>query len=353
MPSLLLVDDKIDLAHDLGSQIEATLGRKGIVKYWIPPKGSTNPRSDFMAELDADTLLVVTDYDLTTAQTGLFGPSVVAWGQQAAIPVADYSRQNVGDLPREPDFFEIRVPREDAVDPAHFISSVFQGFEAIGKALVDSPDFLDERSPAAVLAKVLGKPELEPDLSLYALRLAPASGALTTFLFDNPPSTDKAAILRYVVGHLLLNSVLRYPGPIVSSSGLRAYLATDDAAKPEIAELFKDARYQGPFAALDSYYWLNHVDDLLGRMLPEPTETETSGEANRKAIEAKLGHTVAQHACPRCGGTNGGFFCPFTTRTVCVLPTCSVGSNSWIPQGARVCRIERDFFDEWSPILGL
>jgi hypothetical protein len=137
---------------------------------------------------------------------------------------------------------------------------------------------------------------------------------------------------------------------------LKSYVATEDADNANVVALFDGARYCGPFADKDEYFWLSGIDavlDDLKRSLPENYEAETTGEFYREALERKLSRDLARHDCPRCHGKNGGFFCPFTERTVCQLPDCSVGSNSWIPQGAKICRIERDFFDEWAPILGL
>jgi hypothetical protein len=174
---------------------------------------------------------------------------------------------------------------------------------------------------------------------------------------DQEPSDErKRRLLSYIIGHLLLNAVLRFPGPIMSMRALKAYTASDEADAPDILALFAPAAYAGPFSRLDTFFWLSKVDEILDTYigaLPADVQTETSGEMNRKAIEAHLNRDLARHGCPRCQGANGGFYCPLTQRTVCLRQDCSVGSNSWIPAGARLCRIERDFFDEWAPVLGL
>ena len=55
-----------------------------------------------------------------------------------------------------------------------------------------------------------------------------------------------------------------------------------------------------------------------------------------------------------CGGTKGGFSCPFTRRAVCERVDCSSTASSWVPSGAYACRVERDSLrGERAPILGL
>lgn len=356
MPAILFVDDKPEQLHELTGQVQHELHERHVdLRTWIPAKGE-DPKCAFDKNVGDDTTLVVTDYDLTEGQTGLFGSTIVEWCQQLAIPVAGYSRA-VGALKKEPDLFEIRVPREG--DAGRFVTGVFLGFDRINNAIAQGKDLWKERSPAAVLARVVEAPNAEADFALYAVRLAAASGALTSRVMQsvNPneePSADaKRALLGYIVGHLLLNAVLRYPGPILSKRALEAYLATNDACTSDVLDLFNAARYHGPFAELDIFHWLSGVDETLEGIIPDNVETETNGELHRIAVEGFLKRSLARHSCPRCDGQNGGFLCPFTAKTVCLRADCSVGSNSWIPQGARLCRIERDFFDEWSPVLGL
>lgn len=353
MPAILFIDDKPEQLREITEGVRSVLkGRNVELRMWTPSKDE-DPKAVFDKKLANDTTLVVTDQDLTEGQTGLFGSTIVEWCQQAAVPVADYSRAVVG-LTAEPDLFEIRVPRAEA--PASFIAAVFLGFEKINKTIEEDQDLGKERSPAAVLSRVVDAPELESDFALYAVRLASTSGALTSRVIHGAVPAEepgKKALLAYIVGHLLLNAVLRYPGPILSLRALEAYLATPEAGKTEVLELFKKARYDGPFAALDTFHWLSAVDEMLERLIPHDVSTETNGELHRRGLEDSLKTTFARHSCPRCHGQNGGFLCPFTKKIVCLRSDCSVGSNSWIPQGARLCRIEREFFDEWSPVLGL
>jgi hypothetical protein len=357
IPSILLIDDNEQAVKDLAKALAGLLDPKKVaIKTWIP-RDEGDPRKIFAAKIESDPRLVVTDYDLTSGgQTGLFGSSIVAWCQQRAIPVGDYSKGKFGQLPKEPDLFEIRIPIDSTA--ASYIAAVFRGFTSISEALEKDEALLKERSPAAVLARILGVPEMENQFAQYSVRLGAASGSLMAKVSQTAPddiqpsSPEKRAVLAYITGHLLLGGVLRFPGPILSELGLKAYIASDEANAEDIQGLFSPARYSGPFSELDQFHWLSKVDAILDKIPPDQ-KTETSGELYRLGLEKVLGRPLKRHGCPRCAGVNGGFLCPFTKRTVCQLPHCSVGSNGWIPQGAKICRIEREFFDEWAPILGL
>jgi hypothetical protein len=361
MRSILLVDDDEALVGELAIALRALLSGGADVRVWVPQEGQ-KPKDTFDGLVDSDTVFVATDYDLTQkGQTGLFGTSIVNWCQARSIPVGDFSRATPGALPKEPDLFEVRVP-SDPQQAARFVATLFRGFTGIEDALRANHDLLTRRSPVSALAEILGAEGTESQFALYGVRFGAASGVLmdrvsATASPDVAPSaSDKIKLMTYIVGHVLLNGVIRFPGPILSSIALRSYLATDDADAEVVQDLFAGTRYMGFFSDLDRFYWLSKVNDVLDTLmaaLPPGFEAETQGEFHRRAIEFRVGHDLARHGCPRCQGQNGGFFCPFTRRTVCVRSDCSVGSNSWVPAGAQVCRIERDFFDEWAPILGL
>lgn len=183
-----------------------------------------------------------------------------------------------------------------------------------------------------------------------------ANSALVDLVTDVDMNEEqKRRLLSYIVGHLLLNVILRFPGPLLNRKALAAYLAIAEAEIVKIEKPFASAQYIGPFSDIEPFYWLTDVDATLNGMsqaLPAECSPETPGQLNREAVEAALGVKLARHGCPRCQGLNGGFLCPFTERTVCQLAICSVASNGWIPAGARLCRIEKDFYEEWAPMLG-
>jgi hypothetical protein len=360
MSNILLVDDEEDHRRALVEAIKAIDSDIEILE-WSPNRDTdTDPYKEFHSRVNVgETRFVVTDHDLTKqGPSGLFGDSIVTWCQLLSIPVGDFSRKTVSRLPEEPNQYEIRVPVSDDVASATYIVAVYRGFLNISEAISSrGAELASKRSPVSVLTAILGRPHEEPRFALYGARLGSSNPSLKEHISNesNPPTIDKEKLLSYVIGHLLLNVVLRYPGPILTGEALAAYVGCCASEITTLGELFESAKYGGPFSESALYFWTSDVDALLEEMikrLPPESSAETRGEIYRLAIEAQLGRDLKRHDCSRCQGRNGGFWCPFTKRAVCQLSTCSVVSNAWIPQGARVCRIEKDFYDEWSPILG-
>lgn len=362
VPSILLIDDDEKLLGTLHAELADALGANGPdIREWLPAAEARPAEEVFKSKIDGGTVLVVTDIDLTGGgERGLFGPTVVDWCQTETIPVGDYSRKH-GRLPSEPNLFEIRVP-SDAREAAPFIASTYHGFKRINDEIAARPEFVTQRSPAIVLANLLGRPNIQGEFALYISWLSSSnSGLIEKLRSAAPPATtppsaaDKTSLLVYVLGHVLLNAILKYPGPILSDEALCAYVAIKPDQIDPVAPLFEAGRYNGPFSEMKRYFWRENIDSILDDLTSSVAEQEfdTAGELNRSAIEQKLQKTLERHTCSRCAGKNGGFYCPFTRRPVCTRPDCSVAASSWIPQGAQLCRIERDFYDEWAPLLGL
>jgi hypothetical protein len=303
-----------------------------------------------------ETALVITDYDLTAGgQTGLFGSTIVDWCNRKLIPVGDYSRANKVNLPKEPNQYEIRVP-QDTAKAGQFIISVFDGFTAIQTALISKWDVLEKKSsPAAILADILGRPLEESRLALYGVKIgAPNLSLMDSISKNQNVQAEKQRFIAYLLGHLLLNVILRFPGPIVDCRSLAAFLAIAESELPQIQKQFEKALYTGPFGTTESLYWVSDVEEILESMQNgvEAVAGASVGKLNRLILEHALKKAFERHDCPRCQGDEGGFICAFTRRTICQRNDCSVASNAWIPQGARLCRIEKTYYDEWAPILG-
>ena len=360
-PSILLVDDTGNVLDSLQKALKKELeGASVEVKTWQPKSTDIDPLRKFDSLAGPETTLVVTDYDLTSGLRGLFGSTIVGWCQKRYIPVGDFSRGNRNELPQEPSLFELRVPPSD-VEGAQYIARVWSGFQQIRQKLNSNSVFMSSnRSLAAVLASVLEKPESENQFTLYMSRLGAANSSLldalkATAAPSKPSDEEKKRLLVYVLGHVLLNAILKYPGPILSEKALCAYVAASGDEAVKLGELFEAASYRGPFARKAHYFWRDAVDkkiDELGEGLDDQ-DFEMFSDFNRAAVERALDRKLKNHDCSRCQGTKGGFLCPFTHRPVCLRADCSVSASSWIPQGAQVCRVEKDFYDEWAPLLGL
>jgi hypothetical protein len=364
---ILLIEDDQKVLDSLGAQL-AMLLPDTLVATWQPSAGPTNdegeadPRSEFEQHLTESIVVVATDHDLTKqGYKGLFGSAVVEWCQEHVVPVGDFSRGNARGLPNEPALFELRVPPDD-IHGAQFIAAAYCGFRDL-KSKVTEVLASEKRDQglASLLSECLERPQLESQLALYLSRFGNAALGVAGRLRDaskgdrtaGPP--DFAPALSYIMGHALLNVVLRYPGPILSLDALCAYTGTGSTEAGPLHELFGEARYDGPFSGLGQFYWRSDVDSMIDAFGPETADDVSDDFAaiNRAAVEEKLGRQLAAHSCDRddCGGKRGGFLCPFTKRTVCARRDCSVATSNWIPTGASLSRVEKDYHDEWAPLL--
>jgi len=367
LPSILLIDDKKDVLAGLKRELSKLLSSNEVeIRCWQPtPDEDKEPNELFEEKVDDSTVLVATDYDLTGAGLkGLFGLTIVGWCQQRSIPVGDFSRGHTKDLPEEPNLFELRIPPSD-VEGAKFIASSFEGFQAIRKGLIADPGLAEARgaSLAGVLARLLGRPKLDDQFALYLTRLGTSNSGLVQRLREfganstAPSDDEKLRVLTYVLGHVLVNSILRFPGPLLSLEALCAYVGAAVEESKELDHTFSECRYTGPFSGNAKYYWRDDIDliiEIAGSSLADQN-FQGLGDFNRAAVEVHIGRKLATHSCDRegCDGRKGGYLCPFTHRPVCERADCSVSSSSWIPPGADLSRVERVYYEEWAPLLGL
>lgn len=362
MTNILLIDDTADQLCGLEAELKKIIqSNEAGVLTWMPTSNDIDPvqiLEDYVKK--NEVVFVVTDYDLTgQGHLGLTGSTVVDQCQLWAVPVGDYSRGSRHRLPTEPSLFEIRIPMTASHEKAaYYIASVFRGFSSI-KRLVDELPVMP-RSPAAGIATLLNRPNDQSKFALYGTRYSGVNSGLLDRIAEMSQDgvvtdVERKKLFSYVAGHVLLNLVLKFPGPIVSLKALTSYCAAHDDEADVLAEVFKDCRYEGPFCGIDQYFWVDEVDEVIERIGCESGVGDDAGpgEMNRAAVEKIINRPLRRHECERCGGQNGGFLCPFTQKTVCLQDNCSASSNGWIPAAAKLSRIERSHYDEWAPLLGL
>lgn len=363
--ALLVIDDDAEHSAALCDGIRLALARRSAthveVLSWTPT-GGDDPLNRFKAFLDEyQVRLVITDYDLTSQGTlGLFGATIVDWCQLHALPVGDFSRKNFESLAKEPNLFELRIPITSPT-VAEYTAELYLGFDAVRLAIEATPDLLKQRNPGAALAPLLNRPSLVSQFAQYGARYGSANSSLADIfqvdVTEAERMTKQRKVFAYIVGHILVNSVLRFPGPILSTRALAAYLAIAESEVPKVEAVLDAALYSGPFAGLDRFWWTEGVNEVLDGQrarLPDGATYVSAGAERRALSELAIGQVLTHDArCVRCRGEEGGLLCPYTKLTVCEQSSCSVGSSAWIPQGARLSRLERDFYDEWAPILGM
>ena len=355
MLNIVLIDDVQDVLTEWTTVLTALKGDRELeIRQWLPKDDGETAEDGFDKLVDPDTVLVITDYDLSKGgQNGLRGSAIMNWCNRRLLPVADYSRDNKARLPKEPDQYELRAD-SNAEKSAPFMLNLFDGFVSLRKSIADDWENLSKKnSPAAILAAVLGRPLEESRFALYGVKIG-STNLFETLEEAKDKENEKQRFMTYLLGHLLFNVIMRFPGPIVDCHALAAFLGVNVSETDRLAETFQPAKYDGPFGNKSPYYWLSDVEEVL-EGFPDIEEMEGSpsiGRLNRLALETKFGQ-LAKHDCPnRCHGEEGGFICAFTKKTVCLRTDCSVASNTWIPQGARLCRIEKEYYNEWAPMLG-
>lgn len=353
---ILVIDDEADRLSLLESALREKLIDVPIVT-WQPTEGE-DPVKTFLELLDKPTGLIVTDHDLTKGIRGLLGSTITAWSQERFIPVCNFSRKPLRSLPRESNFFELRVPSEpDEGARAGFISKIYQGFQSLRAYVFHH--YAEGVPAAALLAGAMGDPSLEDDLAPYITSVGSSSSSLLQNLREAdelPKGSAQVEFHTFILGHVLVNAVLKYAGPIMSRQTLAAYCAFSEAAQEELARLFSDAEYRGPFSGPSEYFVRDAVDERIDQLVtsqgqPEAAQALEVDEYNHAVVQQAIG-LEAPHACGRCDGTRGGLWCPFTQRAICNREDCSVSSATWIPRGATLCRVEHDYYDEWAPLLG-
>ena len=359
MSEIVLIDDDETLLNGLHAAVAGLLPDVKIAK-WRP--ASVDDVAVAFRELvdDGETVLVATDQDLTTGGLrGLFGATIVSWCQQLAIPVGDFSRRTPQPFSRDSDLFELRIPPDDE-NGAEYITAVYYGFTELAAAISALDLDPGTTSLAKYLAYAVERPHLESDFALYMARLGNGGTAVATRIIGSRSATSPAdrspeAAISYTLGHYLANVITRFAGPLLGIDALCAYVGASTGEGEALAEMFDPARYKGPFSKLDQLFWRESVDAILEDLSDSVTSPEDDiGAFHRAAIEEKLDRPLAPHECARggCDGTRGGFHCPLTNRPVCVRSDCSVAGSGWIPSGATSSRVERDYHDEWAPLLG-
>lgn len=325
------------------------------VSPWRPKPDEPSIEETFQKLLTAPVDLVATDHDLTqNGPGGLLGSTIASWCLERYVPVCDFSRKPPDKLPRERSFFEMRIaPDLSESERAAEIARLALGFAQTRRALAAREA---TGSLSLDLALVVGDQALADELAPYLMGVSVAHSQLLQQLRDDrsdgASAPDPLALRTFVVGHLLVNAVLEFPGPIFSVDHLLAYCSTGQESAGLLTEYFSDCVYKGPFSRASAYFLRSEVDAKLEVLARNHTDIPFDERRYRRdLLEVELGE-LAPHGCERCAGKQGGYWCPFTLRAVCLQDNCSVGSVSWVPRGATLCRVEYRYYQELEPLLG-
>ena len=353
--NILLIDDNSKNLGQLNLELHKLLKPQGIsINAWNPVRNDGNPAQIIKKYLKNKPILVVTDYDLSSdGLTGFYAPTIVRWCKSQLVPVGEYSQQNKFGFINQPNLFDIRVPGNNEDAPAQ-IASIAEGFISIRNFIQTNKDLLKGKlSLSKLISLLLEREYLDYEFFWYLESIDMVSNNLLLFMNGSKKvSLQKLQVATsYLIGHLLLNSILKFPGPIISEVALCSYLSITTNELDKMAKVFNKAKYNGPFSSIGRFYWREDIDQIVMKNGDDlQDDFEGIGDYNQAVIK-NLGINCKPFNCNQCGGKNGGYYCPYTQKTVCELDSCSVASSAWIPRGADVCRIERVFFDNWTPLL--
>ena len=356
--NILLIDDDTENLGEVSTVLSRKLKPKGVeVRNLIPQSFDANLLENIRKMLKKNPMLVVTNFGLPGGIRNFFGPAIVNSCKAHLIPVGEYSNHVNAEFIQKPNLFDISIPNEGTCIPS-YIAEIYSGFKNVRDYLDSTPGILNKNMHLSeIIAQITGREELHHEFYRYTENMDRAENNLFIYMTEhsNYTSNSKRKVLKnmlsYVIGHLILNSILKFPGPIISEDVLCSYLSIKKPADSKLSKVFAKAKYKGPFNKINQYYWRREIDTILYKSSENLNEDYPGEGAYNRAILGNLGVSVEAFNCTRCKGVRGGYFCPFTKKTVCADTNCSVSTEGWVTLGADLCRIERNFHDEWSPLL--
>ncbi len=297
--------------------------------------------------------LVVSDSDLsaTTNFAGLSEAVVSKAAARLGLPVCLYAAgmtDSVLERQKSGGDGRIVLDSTDAQAFAHRISVIAQGFHAVRTAIAKLK-ISSFHGPGALGATLLGRPEVAAQVSLYATgdqRMV--SEFMPPKLLGSPdePLASSTAHRATALGSWIYDSVLRFPGLLLSGDAAASYLNILPATFQEesrIQKLFDSALYCGPFSdSAAPAWWRDRIEDVL---------QAARVSDGRELVKSLLRKTVAPCLCSRDNKTRAGFYCVISRTPV--SRENSQGNIRWLPRGADLSRVRRDLFDELEPWIGL
>lgn len=351
---VILFEDRADFRKRVIEALQVEFGDAGTV---IPFESTDNgEEGTFEKRLEArlqsepysSAELIVADKDLSLSEgfRGLSVNSVSAAARRLAIPVCAYARA----FTENEDDFTWRGRWEEGLivlsigDPLDNFAKktrvVAQGFEYIGNQL---PDLLKagDNSPAGLLSTLLGKPEYENKMALYAVG---DQNRLTSL----PPRGQQADNLNqkmtHFLGYWLFNSLLKFPGVFTNEIASASYLNIDvnDFQREDVKALFVDALYSGPFSdPQEPVWWRGALDDVV---------SAAGFGDGLELVNDQLKDKVQRSKCYVDETKTAGYYCIIARKPVSLEN--SKGNLSWFPRGADLTRVSKTKFEEYEPWLG-
>ena len=353
--NILLIDGNSKSLGQINHALDEILKPQGISVYtWNPVLNSGNPTQTMKNYMKENPVLVITDSNHSSdSLIGYLGPTIVQWCKSQLVPVGEFSHYEKFGYMIKPNLFDIAVPSDQKIAPGH-IASIVEGFISIRNFIQTNDELFKEKiGLPKLISKLLGREHLHLEFYPYIESIASASKNIVLFMNGTKKFNVKKlqTITTYVIGHLLLNSIFKFPGPIISKQALCSYLSIKDINDNDLKMVFNNALYEGPFESIGPFFWREDIDQIINKNIEDLSGDFGGYGALNRAVLQRLGINAQPFECKQCSGKYGGFFCPYTKKTVCELESCSITSSAWIPSGFNLCRIDRKFFNTWAPLL--
>ncbi len=302
----------------------------------------------------AGASLIVCDRDLSQTERyiGLSEAVVSNVATELGLPICLYARGLSGDLlERKRSWGDGRIVLDSkSIDEmATKVAVLVQGFAEVAdgaRKVLAAKGKARPRTPAAVMAGVLGRPDLADQIALYGLG---DQKMVAQILPDYEKRKSHARLkerLPALFGYWLYDSILRFPGLLVDRVAAASHLnigVNVFGRDSKVQDLFKSSLYRGPFRdPADPHWWRGQLDDLV---------LAAGCTDGRSFAQKKLGRKIPFCRCSLDTKKSAGYYC-VATKTA-VSRDNSYGNISWFPQGADLARIRKDVYEEIGPWLGL
>jgi hypothetical protein len=353
-PTVLYFEDTSAVVDEILPALAGLIGDVAAVEHFVATK-ETDDTFDTRLEAEIherqaagkDIVMIVSDADLSRIPMfkGLSDTNVRKVSSVLGIPSAFYSSNLTGLSFLKADQAgdgRILLDKSDVKNLAGEVNALVRGFMTITAALSAIKDSDQDTRPqdsAALLASLLGRPELENRVRLFIS----GDQRMGAELLSSPDHDVRRQ--SSIFGTWIYDSLLKYPGLVVNAVAAASYLniSLAEFEDSNIRSLFDGAAYEGPFACESrQLWWRDQLDELL---------LEEDADDGAAFASIRTGRDVAPCKCSGSGEAPAGFYCMITKKPV--SEEYSVGGISWFPPGADLARIVRTKYDELAPWLGI
>ena len=366
---ILLIDDRedkrkevYDAIKNLDEDITIECIDKTNIKDYLPDNASSSKDTKAPEDLLTEKLaehnidLIVVDHDLTMLDSQLSEPVVSIASHAASIPLCRYARvkrtsnmSKLSDAVEAGTTFSIKIDIENLPDAAKEIIDIAKGFKYLKTQIHDLDDDKIDKGPAYILSNILEDLSQEDYFLQYSISANILGDILELYSAEQNEDFDKSKIetikkdrLAYIIGYWFYNSILKFPGVILNKKATCSYLNINENDFEEHNNYFKSAKYEGPFTMFQSYWWKNKLNFILD---------EADAWTGKSLVEEQIGKTINSCKCIYEPLLDAGYYCVIKKEPV--SKEQSLGTVSWLPKGASLCRVGKEPYEQLSPLLGL